>query len=79
MFVGVQKFLRDITTEDTAGKIFCYVRILSLLGGLVLLGIMIFQASADLVHFDLEKAGRSLLEYLTGVGAAIWGKTKSGA
>lgn len=79
MMDGTKKFLADILTEDDANSVFCFVRVLSVLGGVVLIGVIVAKAYADINHFDLENAGRSLLEYLCGVGGAIWGKTKSGA
>lgn len=75
----IAKFVKDCLTEDDAGTTFCYIRMLTILAGFVLLGIMIAQAYHDIEHFKLEEAGRTVLEYLGGSAIAIWGKTKSGA
>lgn len=76
---GIKGFLRQITTEDDAAHIFDYVRVLSVLGGIVLMGLAIYQFVKDVQHADIEHVGRSFMEYFAGVGAAIFGKSKSGA
>ena len=75
---GVKKFLADLTTEDTAGTIFCYVRVISIVGFVVLMGMAIWSGLSAPAGFDIEKMGRSMAEYLAGVAAAIFGKGKSG-
>lgn len=77
MIIG--KFVKDILTEDDAGSVFCFVRVLSIVAGFVLLGLLVYQTAMDYRLFDIAKAGEGLLAYLAGVGGAIWGKTKSGA
>jgi hypothetical protein len=79
MMEGTKNFLKDISTEDDGNSVFCYIRVLSILGGFVLLGIIVAKAGADIKHFDIENAGRALMEYLGGCAVAIFAKTKSGA
>lgn len=76
---GIKGFLAQITTEDDAAKIFDYVRVLSVAGGVVLMGLAIYQAVQAISTFDIEHTGRAFMEYFAGVGAAIFGKTKAGA
>lgn len=73
---GIKKFLASIFTEDDAGTIFDFVRVLAIAGGVVLIGLAIYQAVGDLAHFDLEHVGRSFMEYFGGVGAMVYGKAK---
>lgn len=74
-----KSFLFDILTEDAGAHIFDYIRVLSVLGGVVLMGLAIYQFVTDMPHADIEHVGRSFMEYFAGVGAAIFGKAKSGA
>lgn len=79
MIDGIKSFLKDILTEDEANSVFCFVRVLSVLAGLVLLTLLIYKTYIDPKSFDIEASGRGMMEYLAGVGGAIWGKTKAGA
>lgn len=76
---GIKGFLAQITTEDDAAKIFDYVRVLSVLGGIVLMGLAVYQFVMAGGVGDIEHVGRAFMEYFAGVGAAIFGKAKSGA
>jgi hypothetical protein len=75
---AVAGFLRDILTEDNEGQIFDYVRVLSIVGALVLMGLAVWSAVMIPTEFDIAAVGRSFMEYLVGVGVAIFGKGKSG-
>jgi hypothetical protein len=75
----VSSFVKDLLTEDDNNSVFCYVRVLSVLAGVVLLTLLIYKTINNPASFDIEAAGRGMLEYFGGVAAAIWGKTKSGA
>lgn len=79
MMGTVKTFLKDILTEDDANSVFCYVRVLSVLAGLVLLTLLAYKTYTNPASFDIDAAGRGMMQYLGGVAAAIWGKTKSGA
>jgi hypothetical protein len=74
----VKSFLKDIFTEDDAATIFDFVRVLAVVGGVVLMGLAIYQFVMLGGVGDIEHVGRSFMEYFAGVGAAIFGKGKSG-
>lgn len=76
---GVKNFLADILTEDDGGTIFDFVRVLAVLGGVVLMGLAIYHGVMDFSHINIDEVGRGFAQYFAGVGAAIWGKGKSGA
>lgn len=75
----VSKFARDVLTEDVAGETFCYIRALSVLAGIALVGLMIYTGIIYPMNFNIEQCGRAFAEYFAGVAVAIWGKEKSGA
>lgn len=75
---GVKGFLADILTEDDAATIFDFVRVLAVVACVVLIGLAIGHFAADMIHFDFENTARGLGEFFAGVGAAIFGKGKSG-
>ena len=72
-------FVKDILTEDDANSVFCYVRVLSVLVGLVLILLLIYKTACDYKTFDIEVTARGFMEYFAGIAVAIFGKTKAGA
>ncbi len=75
---GIKGFLKDVLTEDDAATVFDFVRVLAVVGGVVLMGLAIYQFVMLGGVGDIEHVGRSFMEYFAGVGAAIFGKGKSG-
>lgn len=72
----VSKVVKDMVTEDDDGTIYCYVRVLSILAGVVILGVFIYLAVSDIVHFDFKDSCIGISAYFTSIGAAIWAKAK---
>lgn len=72
-------WLQQCLTEDDNNSVFCYVRVLTVLFGLALLGLVIYRTIMDPTSFDIAETGRGFMEYLFGSSAAIYAKTKSGA
>jgi hypothetical protein len=75
----VNQFLQHLVTEDNEAKIGDYARVLSLVGGIVLTGMGIYQFWLDPLHFSIPAFGIAMMQYLIGCAALIAGKTWSGA
>jgi len=75
----VNEFLKHLVTEDEEAKIGDYARVLSLVGGTVLMGMGIYQFALDPLHFSINNFGVAMMQYLIGCAALIFGKTWSGA
>jgi hypothetical protein len=75
----VSQFLQHLVTEDNDAKIGDYARVLSLVGGAVIMGMGLYQFYLDPLHFSISSFGVAMMQYLIGCAALIFGKTWSGA
>jgi hypothetical protein len=78
MFDTTKQFFRDISTEDVEGRIFCWARLVILLGAITIIGFSGYQLYLAPTLFSIEVYGRTLMEYMIGAAALIFAKGKSG-